>query len=80
MAKFLQIALNIPLNQTFTYLNINDDGSSRIGCRADINFGNRKTTGYIVGESDSLSEDCPVEEEKIRPVKKNPRFNSAVEF
>ncbi len=70
MAKFLQIALNIPLNQTFTYLNINDDGSSRIGCRADINFGNRKTTGYIVGESDSLSEDCPVEEEKIRPVKK----------
>lgn len=71
MARYLQIALNIPLNTTFTYANPNEnDLESKIGFRADINFGNRKTIGYVVDESDELPKNCPVEKEKIRNVRK----------
>lgn len=87
MARYLQIVLNIPLNQSFTYLDIDDKKTadkksdentnapvqthdSRVGCRADIMFGNRHTVGYIIGESSSLPADCPVTADKIRPIKK----------
>ena len=71
MKKFLQIALNLPLFQTFTYLDIdNPENHTRIGCRADIKFGNRRMIGYIIAESNQLPEDCPVEENKIRPILK----------
>ena len=70
MAKFLQVALNVPLNQTFTYLNIEPFEPSRIGCRVEIKFGARKTKGCVIAESESLPPDCPVEESKIRPITK----------
>lgn len=67
--RFLSIALNIPLNQTFTYLDrSNEDGKKRTGCRADVQFGNRRMTGFVVAESETLPPDCPVEERKIRPI------------
>ncbi len=70
MAKFLQVALNVPLNQTFTYLNIEPFEPSRLGCRVEIKFGARKTKGCVIAESESLPPDCPVEESKIRPITK----------
>ena len=71
MKKYLQIALNLPLFQTFTYLDIdNPENHTRIGCRADIKFGNRRMIGYVIAESNQLPEDCPVEENKIRPILK----------
>ena len=70
MAKFLQVALNVPLNQTFTYLNIEPADVSRLGCRVEIKFGARKTKGCVIAESDELPADCPVEEAKIRPITK----------
>ncbi|MCR4821437.1 MAG: primosomal protein N' [Treponema sp.] len=67
--KFLQIVLNIPLNQAFTYLECQDqEEKCRVGFRADLKFGNRRMTGFVVGESDSLPPECPVEEAKIRPI------------
>ena len=67
--RFLQVVLNIPLNQSFTYLDCeNAEGKSRVGFRADLKFGNRRMTGFVVSESDSLPADCPVEESKIRPI------------
>lgn len=67
--KYLQIVLNLPLNQAFTYTDTEDsDGISRIGCRAEFKFGNRKMTGFIIDESSSLPEGCPVEENKIRSI------------
>lgn len=67
--KFLQIVLNIPLNQSFTYRDCeNPENLNRTGCRAELKFGNRRMTGIVISESDSIPEDCPVEEEKIRPV------------
>lgn len=72
MAKYLEIALNVPLNQTFTYLNIEPFSESRTGFRAEIKFGRRKTIGYVINEFNSLPEDFPIDEGKIRPVTKFP--------
>jgi len=67
--KFLQIVLNIPLNQPFTYLDCENDGNkSRVGFRADLKFGNRRMTGFVISESETLPPECPVEEAKIRPI------------
>lgn len=72
--EYLQIVLNLPLNQTFTYSYIKEEAKGdfepEAGKRAEIMFGNKKTTGFIVSVNDSIPEDCPVTEDKIRPVKK----------
>ncbi|MBQ6781792.1 MAG: primosomal protein N' [Treponema sp.] len=72
MKRYLQIVLNVPLNQAFTYLDISSDeessGQSHVGYRADIKFGNRRTTGFIIAESSEFPADCGVEESKIRPI------------
>ena len=70
MKRYLQIVLNVPLNQAFTYLDTEDadDAESHIGYRADIKFGNRRTTGFIISESFEFPADCGVEESKIRPI------------
>lgn len=80
--RYLSLLLNIPLNQAFTYLDLaeNDAIPNLVGFRADIKFGNRRTTGFIVAQSDSLPADCPVEASKIRPIlrllDKEPLFTS----
>lgn len=70
MKRYLHIVLNVPVNRAFTYLDCADgtETESRVGYRADIKFGNRRTTGFIVGESDTLPADCGVDETKIRPI------------
>ena len=50
--KYLQIVLNIPLNQAFTYSITEEQISEcktelQVGLRAEIRFGNRKATGFI---------------------------------
>lgn len=73
--QYLQIVLNLPLNQSFTYSYIppekeNPELLPGIGKRAEIMFGNKKTTGFIINISETIPEDCPVEEGKIRPIKR----------
>ena len=73
--KYLQIVLNIPLNQTFTYFWQDEDTNSpeempETGKRAEVRFGNRKMTGFIVSVSDEIPKDCPISAEKIRSVTK----------
>ncbi|MCR4579679.1 MAG: primosomal protein N', partial [Treponema sp.] len=110
--KYLQIIVNLPINQPFTYSyfspdeevkaskkedstkelfeapedeqeNVKATGKSKstkkkvkeenppeIGKRAEIYFGNKRTEGFIMGISDSIPEDCPVEAGKIKPVKR----------
>lgn len=71
--KYLQIVLNIPLNQTFTYSWKADDNSQadlipEIGKRAEVRFGNRKMTGFIVSISEKIPETCPVSPDKIKGI------------
>ena len=81
---FLQIVLNIPVNKAFTYSYERPENEKaelvpKIGKRAEIMFGNKKTSGFIISISESLPKDCEVEINKIRPVKriidKEPLFN-----
>ncbi|QTQ11690.1 primosomal protein N' [Treponema parvum] len=104
---YLDIAVNVPINQTFTYSFQEgaDDSSAKressdsasaasspsvaaalsaanmpsakkksakgipeVGKRAEIRFGSRKTTGFIVAVHEKLPQNCPVEEDKIKPV------------
>lgn len=71
--KYLQIVLNIPLNQTFTYSWAPDEktlpeNEPETGKRAEVRFGNRKMTGFIVSVSSEIPRECPVSAEKIRSV------------
>lgn len=72
--QYLQIVLNLPLNQTFTYSYIPEqskgDLNPEVGKRAEIMFGNKKTTGFIVNILNEVPADCPVSQDKIRPIKK----------
>ena len=72
--KYLQIVLNIPLNQTFTYSwndSENNSGETpETGKRAEVKFGNRKMTGFIVSVENEIPKECPVSAEKIRSVLK----------
>ena len=73
--QYLEIILNLPVNQGFTYSYIPPEKEKAelrpaIGKRAEIMFGNRKTQGFIINVSDKIPANCPVEEGKIRPVKR----------
>ncbi len=72
---YLEIILNLPVNQGFTYSYIPPEKEKpelipQIGKRAEIMFGNKKTQGFIINISDKLPENCPVGPEKIRPIKR----------
>lgn len=73
--KYLEIILNLPVNQGFTYSYIPPENEKAelvpaIGKRAEIMFGNRKTQGFIINISDTIPASCPVEAGKIKPVKR----------
>ena len=73
--KYLEIILNLPVNQGFTYSYIPPENEKpelvpEIGKRAEIPFGNKKTQGFIINISEKLPENCPVEPSKIRPIKR----------
>lgn len=73
--KYLQIILNLPVNQPFTYSYSPDENEKpelipMIGKRAEIMFGNRKTSGFIIDILDSIPPSCPVDSSKIRPIKR----------
>ena len=87
--QYLEIILNLPVNQGFTYSYIPPEKEKpelvpQIGKRAEIMFGNKKTEGFIISISDKIPENCPVEASKIRPVKriidKEPLFGEELTF
>ena len=72
---YLEIILNLPVNQGFTYSYIPPENEKpelvpQIGKRAEIMFGNKKTEGFIINIFDKLPPNCPVEESKIKTVKR----------
>lgn len=73
--QYLEIILNLPVNQGFTYSYIPPEKEKpelipEIGKRAEIMFGNKKTQGFIINISDKFPESCPVEPSKIKPIKR----------
>lgn len=73
--QYLEVILNLPVNQGFTYSYIPPEKEKpelvpEIGKRAEIMFGNKKTQGFIINISDKIPENCPVEPGKIKPIKR----------
>ena len=71
MSQYLEIVVNVPINQTFTYRNLEETSASKdeiFGRRVEVRFGNRKLTGYAVDVFDALPPSCKVEESKIRSI------------
>ena len=90
--KYLQVALNVPANQTFTYANIPagkrlnkeeaaqneliptkrarkvESFEARVGCRAEVMFGNKRMTGIITDAFDELPKDLSFDARKIRKI------------
>ncbi len=74
MSRYIDVVLNVPLDQAFTYREVPvKDGEeappsdSLFGLRVEVRFGNRKLTGIICAVHDELPETCAVGEDKIRP-------------
>ena len=72
---YLEIILNLPVNQGFTYSYIAPPDEKpelvpQIGKRAEIMFGNKKTQGFIINISETIPASCPVDASKIRPIKR----------
>ncbi|MBP3366006.1 MAG: primosomal protein N' [Treponema sp.] len=69
-ARYIDVVLNVPLNQAFTYRVPEEAAESQrenpFGLRVEVKFGNRKTTGFVIASYSSLPETCAVSEEKIR--------------
>ncbi|MBR6078702.1 MAG: primosomal protein N' [Treponema sp.] len=68
MTEFIDLALNVPINQTFTY-RVPPESTDEIffGRRVEVRFGNRKMTGIVVSEHETFPKGCGVSEDKIRP-------------
>lgn len=70
MQRYLDVVLNVPLNQSFTYkehdCTENLEERDTFGRRIEVLFGNRKLTGIVIGISGQKPSHCTVEDEKIR--------------
>lgn len=69
--RFIDVVLNIPLDQTFIYKEPEYKENQQIpedlfGRRIEVRFGNRKLTGIVVASYDEYPENCEVPIEKIR--------------
>jgi primosomal protein N' (replication factor Y) len=68
-AVFVDVALPVPLRQTFTYIHQkNQAGPAKIGSRVIVPFGKQRLTGYIVGIHDRLDKEMGLDETRIRSV------------
>ncbi len=72
---FLEIILNLPINQGFTYSYTPPQDEKpelvpMIGKRAEIMFGNKKTEGFIIGITDEIPASCTVDASKIKPIRR----------
>lgn len=58
--RYLEVVFNIPLSDSFYYLNT-DEKISGNGKRVLAYFGKRKLTGFVIGESNELAKDFPAD-------------------
>ena len=65
MNKFIEVVLNVPVSQSFTY-KAPEDSEPVPGKRAEVFFGNRRMTAFIISVSDSLPQDFPVSENYVK--------------
>ncbi len=68
MHRWMEVVLNVPVYQSFTYAAPAKPGHEPLpGKRAEVFFGSRRMTAYIIRVMDTLPPDCPVTESQIKP-------------
>ena len=65
MNKFIEVVLNIPVLQSFTY-KAPPNSTPEPGKRAEVFFGNRKMTAFIINIMDTLPQDLPIPENSVK--------------
>lgn len=84
---YLDIVINIPINQAFTYSYIPQESDKKkyepkVGKRAEIKFGNKKLIGFITKVYNDFPKTCAVPVEKVRPIirvlDEEPIFNEEI--
>ena len=65
---YAEIALPLPLRQTFTYSIPDGDTPLEPGVRVLVPFGRRELTGYVISTSDVLDPELSISPDQIRPV------------
>jgi primosomal protein N' (replication factor Y) len=69
LPEFAEIALPLPLRQTFTYrLPFGIREQAAVGARVLVPFGKRNLTGYIVDLHEKLDADLDIDESSVREV------------
>ncbi len=67
LPEFVEVALPLPLRQTFTYrLPVGLQENIKLGARLVVPFGKRQLTGYAVALHAKLSEELEIEEETLK--------------
>ena len=66
MSRYAEVVLNVPLPKTFTYAVPDTAAQTAAGMRAQVQFGSRRMTAYIIAMHDKPPPELP--REKIRPL------------
>lgn len=71
MSRYLEILLNLPLHQSFTYAipdTLKEENLS--GRRVEVDFGSRRMTGYPVSMAETLPASLPVSPDRLKTVRR----------
>ena len=66
--QWVELVFKLPLFQSFFYRNTDSSETPCIGKRAAVHFGSRRLVGFIIGEYETLPENCPYPEADIKPI------------
>ncbi|HNQ98111.1 MAG TPA: primosomal protein N', partial [Treponemataceae bacterium] len=67
---YLSVVFNLPLNQSFTYRTMEGETGLLLGKRVEVYLGNRRTTGFVIAESESLDEGCAIDPKNIKEIRR----------
>ena len=66
MNQYAEVILNIPVNQSFTYILPHTITNAKAGMRAEVRLGNRRMTAFIIKIHQTPPQNFPIE--KLKPV------------
>lgn len=67
MARWVEVILNLPVYQSFTYRNP-DETTSLAGKRVEVKFGSRVLIGFAIADPVELPANFPLEPESVKPI------------
>lgn len=69
MGFWVQVLINVPINQSFTYKNpFFETHAQLIGKRVEVQFGSRRLIANVIADLDKLPENLPIPESNIKPI------------